>query len=295
LGDVTNDGIIPGRFAAHEQATAVTTAMPTLCLRSSPRSVGRWAMRVFALSDIHVDHDANAQWISGLSSADYVSDVLILAGDVSDSLESLATTLGVLAKKFRQVLYVPGNHELWVIRDRRNLTSFEKFEDVCATVEQSGVSMKPFVRDDIAIVPLLSWYDYAFGQPSRQLYEMWMDYRACRWPEDFSMEDVARHFENSNLVSARRERMVISFSHFLPRVELVSGSAYPYDELLLPVLGSSKLDEQVRTLNSRIHVYGHSHVNRRMDIDGVTYVNNAFGYPRERWIASRQLLCIHST
>jgi len=40
-------------------------------------------------------------------------------------------------------------------------------------------------------------------------------------------------------------------------------------------------------------VYGHSHFNRRVQIDGVTYVNNALGYPNESRIAARRLVSIH--
>jgi hypothetical protein len=42
-----------------------------------------------------------------------------------------------------------------------------------------------------------------------------------------------------------------------------------------------------------MHVYGHSHINRRVEIDGVSYINNAFGYPSETAITSKRLLCIH--
>jgi predicted phosphodiesterase len=54
------------------------------------------------------------------------------------------------------------------------------------------------------------------------------------------------------------------------------------------------LDTQLRQLGSTLHIYGHSHVNRRIDIDGITYINNAFGYPQETRITAKQLLCIHT-
>ena len=50
-------------------------------------------MRVFAISDLHVDYDENDQWVAGLSTADYVDDLLILAGDVSDMPQRLGRTL----------------------------------------------------------------------------------------------------------------------------------------------------------------------------------------------------------
>jgi predicted phosphodiesterase len=53
------------------------------------------------------------------------------------------------------------------------------------------------------------------------------------------------------------------------------------------------LEQQIRLLRSDIHVYGHSHVNRRIEIGGITYINNAFGYPSETRIAAKRLLCIH--
>jgi len=47
-----------------------------------------------------------------------------------------------------------------------------------------------------------------------------------------------------------------------------------------------------RDLLTAIRVYGHSHVNRRVPIEGVCYINNAFGYPGETRITAKQLLCI---
>ena len=121
-------------------------------------------MRVFALSDIHVDYDVNEKWIAGLSVADYQEDVLILAGDVTDSGSLLAWCLSTLARRFKQVLFVPGNHDLWVIRDDRKKNSFEKFEEVSAVAASSGASMQVFRAGRVTIIPLLSWYDYSFGE-----------------------------------------------------------------------------------------------------------------------------------
>jgi predicted phosphodiesterase len=251
-------------------------------------------MRVFALSDIHIDYNVNARWIAALSTSEYRDDLLILAGDVSDSLRLLEWSLLTLAARFKQVLYVPGNHDLWVFRDDDKKTSLEKFDQVSRVVEQSGASMQPFHHEDLSIIPLLSWYDYSFGQPSDELRRHWMDYRACRWPDGFEASHVAAYFENLNNATP----MVgggarITCSHFLPRIDLMPEYIPKEKRILYPVLGSARLDEKIRALKPKIHVYGHSHVNRRVKIDGITYVNNAFGYPRETSIASKKLLCIH--
>lgn len=251
-------------------------------------------MRIFAVSDIHVDYDVNARWVADLSVADYQDDVLILAGDVSDTLRLLEWCLGTLAARFRKVLFVPGNHDLWVLREDHGKDSLQKFDAVRAAVESSGASMQPYRAEGVSIIPLLSWYDYSFGEPTAELRSMWMDYRACRWPDGYTDRDVALHFAslNDEHVSVPGDK-VITYSHFLPRIDLMPWFIPAAQQILYPILGSTLVEAQLRRLGSRIHVYGHSHVNRQVKIDGVSYINNAFGYPHETRIASKNLVCIH--
>ena len=250
-------------------------------------------MRIFAVSDVHIDYDANAKWVEDLSVADYQDDVLILAGDVTDTRPLLEWCLGTLTKKFKKVLFVPGNHELWVVRDGRGKDSLQKFDDVCAVVESSGASMQPFRAPGVSIIPLLAWYDYSFGEPGDELRSIWMDYRACRWPAGYTEQDVAAHFAalNDGHVSPVRDK-VITFSHFLPRIDVMPAFIPEAGRILYPILGCTRLDGQLRRLRSKIHVYGHSHVNRHVKIDGVTYINNAFGYPSETRLTAKSLMCI---
>jgi predicted phosphodiesterase len=249
---------------------------------------------VFAVSDIHIDYDVNARWVADISASEYRDDVLILAGDVTDSLSRLDWCLRTLALRFKNVLYVPGNHDLWVAREGREKTSLEKFEEVRVVAESSGVSMQPFRGNGISIFPLLGWYDYSFGEPGDELLSVWLDYTACRWPADFSMREVAAHFASLNEAhSPAAGDTIITFSHFLPRIDLMPSFIPAEKRILYPVLGSTRIDRELRRLKSSIHVYGHSHVNRNITIDGVNYINNAFGYPRETRITAKRLFCIH--
>jgi predicted phosphodiesterase len=251
-------------------------------------------MRVFAVSDVHVDYEANAQWIANLSSYDYQHDLLILAGDVTDNAVLLDWCLRTLVAKFRKVLFVPGNHDLWVIREPELKTSLDKYQDILAIAECSGASMSTHEERDLRIVPLLGWYDYSFGEPSERLRSAWMDYRACRWPPGYAERDVAAHFTQLNPGSrAATQSKVITFSHFLPRIDVMPAGVSAEHKLLYPVLGLDHLDRQLRDLGSSLHVYGHSHVNRAIHLDGVWYVNNALGYPNETWHTGRELSCIY--
>jgi predicted phosphodiesterase len=252
-------------------------------------------MRVFALSDIHTDHEHNRRWVAELSRSDYRDDLLILAGDVSDCSSRLAWTVQSFTERFAQVLYVPGNHDLWVLRDRELATSLEKYRQVCTVIAEAGASMHSWRLEGLSIIPLLGWYDYSFGQPGSELLRAWMDYHACRWPAGWTEAHITAHFTGLNaLPQLPVEGTVITFSHFLPRIDVMPSYIPPDKRMLYPVLGSSLLEQQLRQLGSRLHIYGHSHVNRRVELDGVTYINNAFGYPHETRIAAKQLLCVHT-
>jgi Icc-related predicted phosphoesterase len=99
-----------------------------------------------------------------------------------------------------------------------------------------------------------------------------------------------------NRLPARHDvKTVISYSHFLPRIDLVPSYVPTRHRVLDPVLGSVRIEQQLRRLQPDIHVYGHSHINRSLKIDGVRYINNAYGYPQEDVIAAKRLLCIHET
>jgi predicted phosphodiesterase len=253
-------------------------------------------MRLFAVSDIHVDYPENAAWFSKLSRERYRDDVLILAGDVSDSLQLLDRTLDALARCFAKVFYVPGNHDLWVVRDLQGLSSFEKFHNVRAVAEKCGASTRLLRSPELSIIPLFGWYDYSFGEPSLELKEQWTDYLACSWPATYGAREITSHFIQMNEpVPTINSGTVITFSHFLPRIDLMPSQISERHRYLYPVLGSSLLDRQIRRVGATIHVYGHSHVNNRTTIDGITYINNAFGYPAERSFCARRLLCIYDS
>jgi predicted phosphodiesterase len=251
-------------------------------------------MKVFAVSDLHVDYDENARWLSDLSVADYRQDVLILAGDVSDELPRVAAAFLALAKRFYKVVFVPGNHDLWLTSDSASCTSFDKFARICALAAEHGVSTVALSVGPLSIVPLFGWYDFSFGALTADVQKRWMDFRLCRWPDTTDSGDVTDYFLGLNEPAlCSRSHLVITFSHFLPRIDVMPPGVSSATRSLFPVLGTNRLEMQLRRLNPIIHVYGHSHLNRDLTLDGTRYINNALGYPSEAGIAARSLRCIY--
>ena len=248
-------------------------------------------MRVFAVSDLHLDYAANQEWLEQLPRHDYNDDVLILAGDVSDRLARVDHAFKTVARCFSTVLYVPGNHDLWIHREPMQ-NSFEKLDAVLTAAREHGIRTDIFRKDELAIVPLLGWYDYSFGPADGRLKASWVDYRACRWP-GYDDATLTHFFTASNPVQSpllSGAQRIISFSHFLPRIDLMPERIPDKHRKIYPVLGTTILDAQLRALGSTTHVYGHSHVNRRVTLDSVTYINNALGYPSEAHFTARQLV-----
>ncbi|MCA1557787.1 MAG: metallophosphoesterase [Acidobacteria bacterium] len=240
-------------------------------------------MRVFAVSDLHTDFKENRLIIERLPARAFSRDILIVAGDIADRLEIIQDTLSMLRSKFRDIFYVPGNHELWVRSETYD--SIEKLRKILEMCRRINVQTQPAKMDAIWIVPLFSWYDPQFDSSNDERdsdeLEGWADYYFCKWPEWIG--DLCHHFLDMNERNIRPlNGTVISFSHFLPRPDLLPSREHLKFKNLPKVSGCVSLDEQIRRLKSIIHVFGHSHINLDRIIDGIRYVHNPLLYPRER-------------
>lgn len=264
--------------------------------------------RLFAVSDVHIDYAANFTLLEDISNFDFINDGLIVAGDATDNLEKLQAMFDCLQKKFKQVFFVPGNHELWLRKDLFG-TSLQKFDAILALCAERGILTSPAKVGDTWVVPLFSWYEGPeHGESSLFLpkpgedrtHEMWSDFFLAKFPLGLA---ISQHFLGLNKAALAQDYdgKIISFSHFLPRTELIFPSVEMYRFALermkkgemmgtdptpgfnfSRVAGSWELDSQIRQLGSTMHVYGHQHRNRDVLIEGVRYISHCLGYPKER-------------
>lgn len=248
-------------------------------------------MKVWATSDLHVDYEENWNWFMQLSEIDYQDDILILAGDIIPNIKKVAVLLEALVKKFFKVLFVPGNHDVWLTKGEE-INSLEKFHELLVLAESLGVQTTPFVSPELSIVPIFSWYDYSFGEPSLTIKRAWVDFKACKWT--MKEEALTNYFLTLNEPHLNQSsKAIISFSHFVPSMDLIPSRVPKIVKALLPVFGSSKIETQLQQLGSDLHVYGHSHLNRSVEKEGIWYLNNAFGYPHEAHICRKVLMSVY--
>jgi len=258
--------------------------------------------RVFSISDLHVDYKLNLLWVSNLSDFDYNKDYLICAGDISHKIKLLSITLKLLSEKFKKVLFVPGNHDLWVRENNfsNSLEKFYKLKDLCGSFNISQVSIEIVEGQfSILICPMFAWYTKP-EEGDDSLYipkkledpdlKMWVDNREIKWPDFGDFSHATDYFLNLNDVNNTYDyTTIITFSHFLPRNDLIfdytkpSGFKDPYPQFnFTRVAGSWNIDKQLRDLKSNVHIYGHQHWNRFRYIDNVLYVSHVLGSPKDR-------------
>lgn len=262
-------------------------------------------MHIFAISDIHVDFQENNNWIDGISEFEHKDDILLLAGDVCHNLEQLQDTLLQLRAKFKRLFFVPGNHDLW-IRGEPFRNSLEKFEIIIKFCENNDISIRPEKHNNISIIPLFSWYtgpddgddSLYWPKPGEdESNRMWSDNLFVKWPNSKFPKSASQYFFNLNseILINNYSETVISMSHFIPRKEMMFAEYPPildpervkkYDRSpefnFSRVAGSKLIEKQIRQVGSKLHVYGHQHINRDREIDNVRYVAHCLGYPNER-------------
>merc|ERR1712190_144098 len=250
--------------------------------------------KVYVMSDLHYDHKKNHEWVGQIDEFQFQEDVLIVAGNVADSLNSLARALKALKAKFRRVFFTPGNHEMWIhpSEDDRFPDSITKFHAILEVCDELGVDVFPApISKDCFIVPFFSWYNSEFDEndpfpdPNLQFD------KHCRWPID-SLTQVWRFFLELNKLHLKLpyHGTVITFSHFLPTLGL------PWDKTVpksAKTMGCLDLDLQIRNVKSKLHVHGHSRKRHATNIEGILYVQHSLGYENDH-SETEPVMCVYN-
>jgi 3',5'-cyclic AMP phosphodiesterase CpdA len=128
--------------------------------------------RLLAISDLHIGYPENRAYADSLAPAD-PADWLIVAGDVGEVFTDVGFVLASLANRFARVIWAPGNHELWTPpSDPVGLRGVARYEALVTVCQRFGVltpeddfPVWPGPDGPVTIAPLLTLYDYSFSAP----------------------------------------------------------------------------------------------------------------------------------
>ena len=257
--------------------------------------------RLLAISDLHIGYPENRAYAESLAPAD-PGDWLIVAGDVGEMFADVGFVLATLAGRFATVIWTPGNHELWTMpSDQVQVRGVARYEALVKVCRRFGV-LTP--EDEypvwdgpdgpVTIAPVFTLYDYSFAPggtaagPDRRQAALAAARRAGVVPLDEGRLHADPH---PSVARWCVERVGAT----APRLAAVRGPLVLVSHWPLLREPASALRRQEfapwcgTTLTADWHtrhdvaaaVYGHLHLPRTGNYDGVRFEEVSVGYPRE--------------
>lgn len=253
-------------------------------------------MKLYAISDLHLGYPRNREALQALPA--HREDWLILAGDIGETAAQLELALAVLTRRFAQVLWVPGNHDLWTLPshgdEARGEAKYRQLVQICRkyrvlTPEDPYVQW-PGEGASCLIAPLFLLYDYTF-RPDHVPED-----QAIAWAEETDILCVDEFLLHSDPYPSRSawcaercdytERRLaatggaslVLINHFPLRQDLVRLARIPRFSLWC---GTRRTADWHTRFPVAAVVYGHLHMRATDYRDGVRFEEVSFGYPQQ--------------
>jgi 3',5'-cyclic AMP phosphodiesterase CpdA len=255
--------------------------------------------RLLALSDLHVAHKENRALVEELQPAS-PGDWLLLAGDVGEYYPDIEWALTTLSRRFAQVVWTPGNHELWTRkRDPVQLRGAERYAQLVTLCRGLGIATPedPYLvwegdGGPVTIAPVFGLYDYTFRPDGAQTKEegLAIAYRTgvvCTdemllHPDPYPSREA---WCQARIAATERrldqldgQRPTVFVSHYPLVREPTRVLRYPQ---FAQWCGTTATADWHRRYHAAAVVYGHLHIPRVNTYDGVRFVEVSVGYPRE--------------
>jgi 3',5'-cyclic AMP phosphodiesterase CpdA len=254
---------------------------------------------LFAISDLHVRYPENREIVERLRPQSE-RDWLLVAGDVGEVVADIAWALALLRSRFAEVIWVPGNHELWTHRDDsvqlRGEERYRHLVDLCrslgVTTPEDPYRVWSGPGGPVTVAPLFLLYDYTFRPPGTTSKEaaLKVAYDAgviCNdeyllHPDPYPSRDAwcaARlALTEERLAALDPGQPTVLVNHFPLIREPLAVLRYPEFALWC---GTEHTDDWHVRYRAAAVVYGHLHIPRTIWRDGVPFEEVSLGYPRE--------------
>ena len=256
-------------------------------------------LKLYAISDLHVGFKENRAALRGLPA--HPDDWLILCGDLGDTPQQLDYALEVLAAKFAQLIWVPGNHELWTVPRAIGTRGVERYAELVELCRERGclTPEDPFPiwageGGPHWLAPLFLLYDYSF-RPDEVAVE-----DAVAWAREenvmcsdelllhpdpypsFGAWCEARCRESEKRLEealAAAPHPVVLIAHFPLKQSL---AVLPRIPRFMVWCGTRLTEDWHLRFRASVVVSGHLHIPCTRYVDGVRFEEVSLGYP-EQW------------
>jgi 3',5'-cyclic AMP phosphodiesterase CpdA len=250
-----------------------------------------------AVSDLHVGYEENREVVQGLRPRSD-DDWLLVAGDVAEQFASIEWALGLLRERFATVVWTPGNHELWTPPDDPvTLRGVERYDALVEMARGLGVLTPedPYPvwegpDGPVTIAPLFLLYDYTFRPEGCATKE-----EALAYAHKTGVVCTDEYLLHPDPYPARDDWSRARVAQTEKRLMDVTGPTvlvnhYPLDRHPTRVLrypefaqwcGTEATADWHTRFDAAAMVYGHLHIPRTTELDGVRFDEVSLGYPRE--------------
>ena len=252
-------------------------------------------MKLWAISDLHLANRINREALDEIRP--HPDDGLILAGDVGETEGQLDFALRLLCHRFRQLFWVPGNHDLWSHRDDpHHLRGEGKYRRLVEICRSFGVRTPedPYLPwgQDYLVAPLFLLYDYSFRPPEIPLEEAveWAAESGVMCSDEILLDpsphssriawcrERLRYTEPRLKAAAATGKRLILVHHWPLRRDLVQLRRIPRFSIWC---GTTATQDWHRRFRAAAVIYGHLHINATHIRDGVRFDEVSLGYPRD--------------
>jgi 3',5'-cyclic AMP phosphodiesterase CpdA len=255
---------------------------------------------LLATSDLHVAYAENRRLLDEVRPRS-PDDWLIVAGDVAERVSEVEEALQLLAGRFAEVIWAPGNHELWTPpTDPNRLRGEARYRHLVELCRTIGVHTPedPFPvwagpGGPVVVAPLFILYDYSFHAPGTTTRDQSLAYAqqtgvVCSdefllHPDPYPSRDAwcrARLAATEpRLAAIDPARPTVLVNHFPLVREPTRALRYPE---FAQWCGTTATADWHTRFRARVVVYGHLHIPRTTYHDGVRFEEVSVGYPRER-------------
>ena len=248
-------------------------------------------MRLLAISDLHVGYQANREAVEALPA--HPEDWLILGGDLGETEDQLAWVLDTLGPRFAQLVWVPGNHELWTMRrsPARGVARYDGFVERCRSrgvlTPEDPFPTWPGDGPPTVIAPCFALYDYSFCDApdpiawAAEAHIVAVDearLHADPYPSVSAWCAARVRLTEERLAAVPAGHEIVLVNHWPLRADLVR---LP-DRVarFLPWCGTRKTEQWHTRFPVSVVVTGHLHMRATDWRDGVRFEEVATGYPR---------------
>jgi 3',5'-cyclic AMP phosphodiesterase CpdA len=261
-------------------------------------------MNLWATSDLHVGYEENRRAVESLAGS--TGDWLIVAGDTGESAGHLEFVLKTLVPRYGQIIWTPGNHDLWTPRawppERRGEAHYERLVRICrrygVLTPEDPYAVWPGEGPRTVIVPTFVLYDYSF-RPDRVREE-----DAVAWAAETSVrcadEELLAPDPHASRTAWCHARVTLTEGRLaaIPadaQIVLVNHFPLRRDHAVLPRIprfsiwcGTRATEDWHVRYRLKTVVYGHLHLRSTRAIGKVTFEEVSLGYPKQ-WDATKGL------